>query len=56
MVQRSMTHQERFMEQGDRNHAEMIYTTNQNHAQMIGIFNSTLRTIADVARDYINRK
>ncbi len=56
MVQRSMQQQEYFIEQTGRNHAETMYSSDRNHAQMIGIFNSTLKTLADVARDFFNKK
>lgn len=56
MVQRSLINQERFIEQEGRNHAEMMYSSDRNHGHMIGMFNSTLLTIAGIARQLVNQK
>lgn len=50
-----MSAQERFIDQSQRNHSEMMHVIDRNHLEMVGIFNSTLRAVADVAREYINK-
>lgn len=55
MVQQSMNAQDRFIDQNMRNHSEMMFATDRNHFEMIGVINFTLRTVADVAREYINK-
>lgn len=44
MVERSINGQERFIEQSNRNHSEIIY-----------MYTSTLNTLATVMRDFLNR-
>lgn len=55
MVQQSLSSQERFIEEYGRNHAEMMFVTERNHFEMMRVFNSTLQTLADVGRDFLNR-
>lgn len=51
MVQQSMNAQDRFIDQNMRNHSEMMFATDRNHMEMLGIINSTLRSLGDIRLD-----
>lgn len=55
MVQQSMNVQERLVEQDMRNHSELMFVTDRNHLEMIGIINSTLQTLSNVAHEYVSK-
>ncbi len=66
MVQRSMQHQEFFIEQHGRNHAEMMHSTDRNHSdlmratdrnhlEMVGMFTATLKAFTEVGREFLKK-
>lgn len=55
MVQGSIIAQERFIEDTNRNHSEMMFLHDRNHLEIVGMFSSALGALADVGRDYVNK-
>lgn len=50
-----MNTQERMFEQGGHNHSEMMFASERNHLEILSMFNSTLRTLTNVAHEYVNK-
>lgn len=55
MVQHSMRAQDQFMEQTNRNHAEAMFISERNHLETIRMHTSTLRELAEVAKEIIKK-
>ncbi len=55
MVEKSMSNQERFIDDSNRNHSEMIFHTDRNHLETVRMFTSTLSALTDVAREIVNK-
>lgn len=55
MVQTSMSSQESFIETVSRQHAEMMFLNDRNHLEIVGMVNETLKVVADVMKEYINK-
>lgn len=55
MVQRSLNAQEQFITDSNRNHSEIMYLLDRNHVEMMSMFNSTIRALTEVGREYVNK-
>lgn len=56
MVQGSISAQERFIEDSNRNHSEVMFLNDRNHAEMIGMFTATLKSLVEVGLELVNQQ